>query len=72
MSWWVRMMLVVAVALIPGAFVLLLAYISTRTMWERWRLAQVQARTSGTPVSFWDVLASVELKDLVRQARAAL
>lgn len=72
MSWWVRMMLVVAVALIPGAFVLLLAYVSTRTMWERWQQAQLQARTSGTQVSFRDVLATLELKDLVRQARAAL
>jgi predicted CDP-diglyceride synthetase/phosphatidate cytidylyltransferase len=72
MSWWVRMMLVVAVALIPGAFVLLLAYIATRTMRERWRLARVQAERNGTPVSLRDVLATVELKDLVRQARAAL
>lgn len=72
MSWLVRMSLVVAVALIPGAFVLLLAFIATRTMRERWRLAQVQAERSGTHVSFRDVLASVELKDLVRQARASL
>ncbi|WNG38268.1 hypothetical protein F0U61_34795 [Archangium violaceum] len=72
MSWWVRMMLVVAVALIPGAFVLLLAYVSTRTMWERWQQAQLQAQKNGTEVSFRDVLATLELKDLVRQARAAL
>ena len=72
MSWLVRMLLVVAVALIPGAFVLLLAFIATRTMRERWRLAQGQAERSGTHVSLRDVLASVELKDLVRQARAAL
>ncbi|QRN93913.1 hypothetical protein JRI60_32785 [Archangium violaceum] len=72
MSWLWRMMLVVAVALIPGAFVLLLAYVASRTMWERWRLAQVQAQSSGTPISFRDVVATLELKELVRQARAAL
>ncbi len=72
MSWLWRMLLVVAVALIPGAFVLLLAYVAIRTMRERWRLARLQAQSSGTPVSFREVVATVELKDLVRQARAAL
>lgn len=73
MSWLWRMLMVVAVALIPGAFMLLLTYICTRTLWSRWRLAQAKARTSGTRVSFRrDVMATVELKDLVRQARAAL
>jgi hypothetical protein len=72
MSWLVRMLLVVAVALIPGAFVLLLAFIATRTMRERWRLVRLQAERSGTHASFRDVIATVELKDLVRQARAAL
>jgi hypothetical protein len=72
MSWLWRMMLAVAVALIPGAFVLLLAYIASRTLWERWQLAQRQARSSGTRVSFRDVVSTVEFKELVRQARAAL
>ena len=72
MTWLWRMLLVVAVALMPGGFVLLLAYVATRTVWERWRLAQMQAQSSGTPVSIRAVLATVELKDLVRQARATL
>ena len=72
MFWLWRMLLVVAVALIPGAFVLLLAYVATRTLWERWQLAQMQAQTRGTPVSFREVVATVEFKDLVRQARATL
>lgn len=72
MSWLWRMLLVVAVALTPGGFMLLLAYVTTRTVWERWRLAQVQAQSSGTPVSFRAVISTVELKDLVRQARATL
>ncbi|HEX5752160.1 MAG TPA: hypothetical protein VFZ09_38455 [Archangium sp.] len=71
MSWLLRMVLVVAVALIPGAFVLLLAYVATRTMRARWQQARLQA-PQGTRVSFREVVATVELKELVRQARAAL
>jgi hypothetical protein len=72
MSWLWRMLLVVTVALVPGAFALLVAYIATRTIRERWQLAQVQAQSSGSPVSFRAVVTAVELKDLVRQARATL
>ncbi len=72
MSWLLRMVLVVAVALIPGAFVLLLAYVATRTMRHRWQQARLQAQTLGTRVSFREVVADLEFKDLVRQARAAL
>jgi hypothetical protein len=72
MSWLWRMLLVVAVALVPGAFILLLAYVATRTIRARWRVAQVQARSNGTPVSIRSVIATVELKELVREARAAL
>ncbi|MCY1076992.1 hypothetical protein [Archangium lansingense] len=72
MSWWLRMLLVVAVALIPGAFVLLLAYVATRTMRHRWQQARLEAQSLGTQVSFREVVAQVEFKDLVRQARAAL
>ncbi|WPB81089.1 hypothetical protein KYC5002_18400 [Archangium violaceum] len=72
MSWLLRMVLVVAVALIPGAFMLLLAYVATRTMRARWQQARLAAQTQGTHVSFREVVATVEFKDLVRQARAAL
>jgi len=72
MFWLWRMLLVVAVALVPGAFVLLLAYISLRTLRASWQQAQVQAQASGTPVSLRSVVATVDLKELVRQARAAL
>ena len=72
MSWLVKMVVAVAVALIPGAFVLLLAYITTRTVHERWLRAQAEARLSGVPVSLWHVVASLHFKELVRQARTAL
>ncbi|KFA93650.1 hypothetical protein [Archangium violaceum] len=72
MSWMLRMVLVVAVALIPGAFMLLLAYVATRTMRARWHQARLEAQSHGTHVSFREVVATVEFKDLVRQARAAL
>ncbi|HEX8824388.1 MAG TPA: hypothetical protein VF794_30985 [Archangium sp.] len=72
MSWLWRMLLVVTVALVPGAFVLLVAYVASRTFWSRWRSAQVQSRTQGTPVSLRAIISTVELKELVREARAAL
>lgn len=72
MSWLWRMLMVVAVALMPGGFVLLLAYVASRTVWERWQVAQVQALTTGTPASLRAVIATVDFKELVRQARTAL
>ena len=72
MSWWLRRVLVVAVALIPGGFVLLLAYFATQAMRYHWQQARLQAQSRGTQVSLREVVATVELKELVRQARAAL
>lgn len=66
-----KMMMMVAVALIPGAFMLLLAYITTRTLWARWHEAQEQAQLSGVPVSMWEVLTTLHFKELVHQARTA-
>ena len=73
MSWvWLwKMMVVVAVTLIPGSFVLLLAYITTRTLWARWREAQVESELHGVPVSLWAVVGSLHFRELVRQARTA-
>jgi hypothetical protein len=72
MSWVWRMLLAVTVALVPGAFVLLVAYVASRTLRSRWRQARLQSQVQGTPVSFREVVATVELKELVREARAAL
>ncbi|WP_309897267.1 hypothetical protein [Archangium sp.] len=72
MSWVWRMLLVVTVALVPGAFALLVAYVASRTLRARWRQAQLQSQSQGTRVSFRAVVATVEFKELVREARAAL
>ena len=72
MSWLVKVAVAVAVAVVPGAFMLLLAYITTRTVRERWHQAQAEAQLSGVPASLWHVLATLHLKELVRQARTAL
>ena len=71
MAWMWRMVLVAVVTVVPGAFVLLVSYLATRTLWEHWRLAQRESLESGVPVSFRDVLATVHMRELVQQARAA-
>jgi hypothetical protein len=73
MLWLWRMVMAVAVAVIPGAFVLLLTYVTARTLLRQWRQAQVQAQLpGGEPPSLRMVLATVELRALVREARATL
>ena len=73
MLWMWRMVMAVAVAVIPGAFVLLLSYVAARTLVRQWRQAQAQAQlTGGVPVPLRSVLATVELRALVREARATL
>lgn len=67
---WLRMVLAVTVALMPGGFPLLLAYLSVRALWRQWKHAQ--ARAKGGNVSVREVLSAVHFKDLVREARAAL
>jgi hypothetical protein len=67
---WLRMVLAVTVALMPGGFPLLLAYLAVRTLWRQWK--QAQAKSNGGTVSVREVVSAVHLKDLVREARAAL
>jgi hypothetical protein len=69
---WLRMALALVVALLPGAFPVLLGYVATRALLARWRAAQLQAQTHGRDVSFKDVVASLHFRELVREARAAL
>lgn len=70
MGLWLRMLLAMLVVLTPGGFVLLVGYVGARTLRARWQLAQAQA--NGSNVSLRHVLATVHLKDLVHEARAAL
>lgn len=73
MMWaWMRMVMAVAVLLLPGGFPLLLAYVTLRTLLSRWREAQAQALQLGRAVSLRDVVATLHFKELVRDARAAL
>ncbi|AKQ67108.1 hypothetical protein A176_004020 [Myxococcus hansupus] len=73
MVWaWLRMVMMVAVILLPGGFPLLLAYVSFRTFRSSWRRAQAEAESGGRGVSFRDVVSTLHFKELVREARAAL
>jgi hypothetical protein len=69
---WLRMVLALVVALMPGGFAVLLGYVTTRTILARWRAAQAQAQSHGREASLKDVLASMHFRELVREARAAL
>jgi hypothetical protein len=66
---WLKMVLAMAVVLLPGGFPAVLAYVATRTLLARWRQAQVQAQGRG--VALRDVLASLHFRDLLREARSA-
>ena len=70
MLWLLRMVMAVAVAVVPGAFVLLLTYVTARTLLRQWR--EAQALSGGVPVPLRTVLATVELRALVCEARATL
>ncbi|MCE9667261.1 hypothetical protein LY474_05480 [Myxococcus stipitatus] len=73
MMWaWLRMVLVVAVFLLPGGFPVLLGYVAVRTLMSRWRVAREEAHRVGQEASLRDVLSTLHFKELVRDARAAL
>ena len=66
----VRMMMAVAVVLMPGGFPLLWAMWPLRTLW---RVAERPGRAQPRPPSLaGDVVASLHFRELVREARAAL
>lgn len=69
---WLRMVVALAVLLLPGGFPLLLAYIAVRTLRARWHDAQLEAHSHGREASLRDVFATLHFKELVREARAAL
>lgn len=67
MSGWWRVLFWLVLAVVPGGLPMLLAWAVVKTLRARWR----EAREAGEPVSLRTVLAAVELKDLVREARGA-
>lgn len=66
---WFRMVLAMAVVLLPGGFPMAIAFVATRTLLAKWR--QVQAEAPGRNVPWRDVFASLHFRDLVREARSA-
>lgn len=69
---WLRVVLALVVALMPGGFAVLLGYVATRTLLRRWRAARAQARSLGREASLKDVLATVRFGELVQEARYSL
>ncbi|MCY1045771.1 hypothetical protein D7Y13_03400 [Corallococcus praedator] len=67
---WLKLAMAVVVVVMPGGIPLVMAYIATRTLVERWRMAQAQARDEGRPVSVRDVVGSLHFRDLLREAKA--
>ena len=67
---WMRMLLSMVVVLVPGGFPLLLAFVTGRVLYMRWQQAHAQANGAG--VTLRDLFGDLHLKDLVREARAAL
>jgi len=66
---WLKMAVAVVVAVVPGAFLMLLAYATGRTLQQSWRLARQQANGGNVPVRA--VLANLHLREIVRNARLA-
>jgi uncharacterized SAM-binding protein YcdF (DUF218 family) len=70
---WLRVVLALVVAVVPGGFPLVLSYVATRTLLARWRAARAQSQLSGgREPSLKDVVVSLQFRELVREARAAL
>lgn len=70
MAVWLKTAMAVAVMVVPGAFVVLLAYVLSRTLMTRWHSAHSSA--PDRKVDFLrDVLASIRFRDLITEARAA-
>jgi hypothetical protein len=70
MAVWIKTAWVATVLIVPGGFLVFLAYIWARALVRAREKAQ--AVTTGGPVPLREVLAEVRFRDLVREARAAL
>lgn len=67
--WW-KTVMAVAVMVVPGAFVVFLAYVLSRTLVTRWQSAHKAAPDRRVRL-VRDVFAEIKMRDLVREARAA-
>jgi hypothetical protein len=66
----VKTVLAVAVAVIPGALVALIAFVVARAVMHSFR--QAGAGKGAPPVHLREVLASLRFSDLVREARGVM
>lgn len=64
----IKTMMWVAVAVLPGAFVAVLAFLAFRTLRHSWLTAR--QRSGNGPVPLKDVVGGVSLRSLVQEARA--
>lgn len=64
----IRMVMAVAVVVLPGAFVAVLAFLTFRTVRQAWLNARTRSQ-NGT-VALKEVARGVNMKTLVREARA--
>jgi hypothetical protein len=64
---WLKMFLAVVVAVMPGGFVILLAYALARVFREQ--SLKLQAEMPNQPIPVGAVVRSIHFRDVVRQAR---
>ncbi len=64
-----RALMAVGLVVLPGAFLAVLGYLAFRTVRRAWREARSQI-AHGQPVAMKDVLSGVNVRSLVREARA--
>lgn len=70
MAAWARMLVAIALVLLPGGFVVLFSYVLIRALWNAWRKASSEA--NGGPVQVREVLQTIHFRELVEEARHAL
>ena len=64
----IRTVMAVAVVVLPGAFVAVLAFLAFRTVRQAWLSART--RSENGSVALKDVVEGVNVRSLVREARA--
>ena len=65
-----RLMMVVALTVVPGGFIALFAYVAGRTLMRSWQKAA--AGPNRGPHTLRAVFSEIRFEDIAREARAAL
>ncbi len=66
---WMRMVLTVAVAVMPGGFLFLFGWTVWRTVSARWQRARQEGAAVTTVPGALRLLGQIEVRELVREAR---